>query len=549
MQAASSPTEDYSYGTPGMAAPSNNNNDSHNRPTMQQTHVGEFRDDYSNGVPIVVNRATYVYVLSAALNSCNLGYDIGVNTTAGILIQDSMNLSDGQLELFMGSLNFFAMVGALCSSAITDHYGRRGGFVVAAVGFIIGIVIMSFSQSYGGLMFGRVFVGLGVGFGLAIDPLYISEISPAAHRGRLVTWSEIATNVGIVLGFLSGAIFFNMAEGRAWRAMFLMGLILPTIMIYLAIRVMPESPRWLVSKGRESEAKEVLEKVYPPGFKIDAIIDGIKEAIELESEAEHAVGWKMIFFPTPAIRRMLLVGIGTAVAQQAVGIDAIQYFLTFIIRESGIDSRAKQTVILVFLGLLKLVFILIAARLFDTRGRRPLFFISLCGCAAALLLVAFSFIGKDEENTDNSGLAVLGLALYLSAFSLGMGPGAWLIPSEVFAISIRAKAMSLATFSNRLTGTLISSTFLTTANAMSWSGFFVLLAVICLLAAAFLYFFLPETKGRSLEDMSMYFAEITGDNSILEVEETILRRKNQLNLEGIASESLATSDPPPGTMT
>jgi MFS family permease len=115
------------------------------------------------------------------------------------------------------------------------------------------------------------------------------------------------------------------------------------------------------------------------GFKIDAIIDGIKEALELESEAEHAVGWKMIFFPTPAIRRMLLVGIGTAVAQQAVGIDAIQYFLTYIIRESGIDSRAKQTVILVFLGLLKLAFIIIAARLFDTRGRRPLFFISLCG--------------------------------------------------------------------------------------------------------------------------------------------------------------------------
>jgi sugar phosphate permease len=173
----------------------------------------------------------------------------------------------------------------------------------------------------------------------------------------------------------------------------------------------------------------------------------------------------------------------------------------------------------------------------------------MTGCGASLLLVAFSFIGKDDENIDNSGLAVLGLALYLSAFSLGMGPGAWLIPSEVFAISIRAKAMSVATFSNRLTGTLMSSTFLTTANAMSWAGFFVLLAVICLLAAAFLYFFLPETKGRSLEDMSMYFAEITGDNSILEVEESILRRKNQSNSGGNASESMAPSDPPSGTMT
>ena len=127
---------------------------------------------------------------------------------------------------------------------------------------------------------------------------------------------------------------------------------------------------------------------------------------------------------------------------------------------------------------------------------------------AALILIAFS----------SNGLAIFGLSLYMSFFSLGMGPGAWLIPSEIFAISIRAKAMSVATFFNRITATLMASTFLTTTNAIGETGFFLLLGGVCIIGIAFIYFFLPETKGRSLEDMSLYFAEITNDTSILEAE-------------------------------
>ena len=148
----------------------------------------------------------------------------------------------------------------------------------------------------------------------------------------------------------------------------------------------------------------------------------------------------VIFFPSPAFKRMLLVGVGTAVAQQAVGIDAIQYFLTFILDESGIKTRASQTVVLIALGLIKLVVIVLAGHLFDRKGRRPLFFVSLIGMALSLMLVSFAFMG----NANSPGFAVFGLALYLAFFSIGMGPGAWLIPSEVFSTIIRAKAMSLA---------------------------------------------------------------------------------------------------------
>jgi MFS family permease len=251
----------------------------------------------------------------------------------------------------------------------------------------------------------------------------------------------------------------------------------------------------------------------------------MKEALEREQAAGKALGWDIVLFPSPAFRRMLLVGVGVAVGQQAVGIEAVQYFLVYILDESGIKTRAGQTGILLFLGLVKLAFIVVGGKLFDRRGRRPLFFVSLCGMAAALIMLSINFFG----GSSSSGFAIFGLALYLAFFSMGMGPGAWLIPSEIFASCIRAKAMSVATFCNRVTATLMSSTFLSTASAMSWAGFFFLLAVVSFIVLIFLYLYLPETKGRSLEDMSVYFAEITGDRSILDAEARITREREAVD--------------------
>jgi MFS family permease len=161
--------------------------------------------------------------------------------------------------------------GALSAQYVSDTYGRRKTFLVAATGFIFGVVITGIAQTYSVLMLGRMLVGLGVGVGLAIDPLYIAEISPAKHRGELVTWSEIALNVGIVLGFSMSIILAPIADGTEWRWMFFAGTIMPIVMIALVLKVMPESPRWLVSKGRETEAFEILQTIYPKGERVDLI--------------------------------------------------------------------------------------------------------------------------------------------------------------------------------------------------------------------------------------------------------------------------------------
>ena len=143
-------------------------------------------------------------------------------------------------------------------------------------------------------------------------------------------------------------------------------------------------------------------------------------------------------------------------------------------------------------------------------------------------MTAFSFVGGNQKN---ASWTIVGLAFYLAFFSIGLGPGAWLIPSEIFATSIRAKAMSVATFFNRITATLMASTFLSTVNAIGWDSFFFLLAGVCGVFTVFFYCFLPETKGRSLEDMSVFFAEITNDSSLLEAETKILRQRSPIVVE------------------
>lgn len=248
----------------------------------------------------------------------------------------------------------------------------------------------------------------------------------------------------------------------------------------------------------------------------------IKDAIERERIAE-LTGWKTILSPTPSIMRMLIVGVGIAVAQQAVGIDAIQYYLLDVLKESGIESEKGQLGALISLGILKLLFVVVGSKLLDNHGRRSLLFVSLLGMCGACILTSISFI---REN--GSTFAIVGLSLYLSFFSIGMGPVAWLVPSEIFPTSIRAKGMSIATFFNRIVATLMASTFLSTANAISWAGFFLLLACVCGVVFIFVFVLLPETKGRSLEDMALYFAEITDDSDVLRAEKQVTAsRENQ----------------------
>ena len=467
---------------------------------------------------------------------CQLGYDIGVNSGVGIhLVDGSLQMTDLQVEAFMGCFSWASMVGALSASSVSDRVGRRGTFVVASVSFIIGILWTVCSTSLPSLLIGRAVMGLGVGSGLAIDPLYISEVSPPEFRGQLVTWSETATNAGILLGFLFGFATRHMDDDVAWRLMLSLGMILPAVVIVLVATVMPESPRWLIRAGRSQEAEAVLTKCYAPGSDVPAVV----AAIQKECDDEDAAGstgpgrsWQALLCDSPAyVKRMLIVGVGVAASQQTTGVEAVQYYILFILASSGIQGRDAQFGYLLLIGFIKVIVIVAAGHLFDNPrvGRRALLIGSNVGLFFSLLLLGGNFIAIDEANTSlpnglllnatDSGnsqdgptagggsgvLAVFALLVYVTAFSLGMGPGAWLIPSEVFSLEVRARAMSLATFSNRSLAAVAGATFLSLRSALSNAGVCFLFAVLTLVNTAFMYYCVPETRGTSLESMRRYF--------------------------------------------
>lgn len=500
--------------------------------------------------------SNYVRLMAiiASINSCNLGYDQGVN--AGVVSSfqrkggDGLRLSDLQIEFFIGLLSFTALIGAMIMPIITDRYGRRWTLFSSQLIFISGITVMICAPGYGVLMFGRGITGIGIGIGLAIDAMYIAEIAPAKHRGQLVSWSETADNTGILLGFIASYVFRNTPGDAQWRATIGLGLILPSLMLFLVYFVLSESPRWLIKQGRREEAADVLAKcnhgnvvsvsgggvvanqdrvrdannmtavAAPSNLKTSIndndgsssnssnssscsssmgmeLVQQLEEEMRKEERASAGMTWNRIF-SDPVSRRKLYAGVGTAIIQQMTGEESILYYMISILADAGITSVDEQFGALVVVGIAKVLAIIVAGYVFDYSGRRPLLMLSNAGIALSLFLLA-----GVSNRVPAAGFAAL--VLYVVAFSSGMGPGAWLIPSEVFSNDIRAKGMSLCTFSNRSASLLVSSTFLSMRRAMTNTGIFLFYGALAVCGIVYIFIFVPETRGRNLEQVHELF--------------------------------------------
>jgi len=499
-------------------------------PSISETEITTL--DENDGVKIITQKpalkstqATLIYALFATLLSCNLGYRVGVTAASSEMVQRSLNLSNSKVELYLGASNLFAMIGSLLSYIVLDRFGRRYTFCLSATFSIFGYILLCAANNYGMLIAGASFLGMGEGCALVVTNVYISEIVQAAHRGQIGSWNEGALNVGILLGFISGLAFSGVSDNEAWRLMFAIGVILPGTMIYLAIYVLPESPRYLVLKGRDGEAAKVLKEMYPDRYDVKAIVNEIRKRIEKETAIEDGTGWNAILSPTPAFRRIIIVGLGMATAKMAVGIDGIQFFLVYILREGGIKSRTTLSAILIGFGAIKLASVIIAGYLLDRSGRKPLLIISLSGMVVSLLVVSGGFLSEKGGEGRISWVCIIGLGAYLAFFGIGLGPIGLLLPSEIFPTLIRDKGMALASFLNRGVSTLYSLTFLSVTAAITYQWFFLMLSIICMIILIWIHYFVPETKNRSLESMSLYFATITGDQSILNEEKKRLSRR------------------------
>mmetsp|Transcript_20678 Transcript_20678/g.62912 ORF Transcript_20678/g.62912 Transcript_20678/m.62912 type:complete len:556 (-) Transcript_20678:1338-3005(-) len=445
------------------------------------------------------NKWVYHKAGIACLNSLNLGYDVGSIGGGALLVQDDLGLSDEEVQIFIGAASIMSVFGALLAPALCDKLGRRKTFVTSCCVFISGIALVICSENLGVAILGRVFTGLGIGLGLAIDPLYISEISPPWHRGHLVSLSEISINTGIVAGFLMSLCFYTLPMGINWRIIIGLGIVAPSVLLYFAMFTMPESPRWLIANGRTPEARAILKKAYPPDVNVEKVVSDIEDVIHAEQSGRED-GWKPIYKPTPSVKLMLLAGVGLGVMQQISGSEAFIYYSPTILDDAGFTSRGVNFAFMCLIGGVKLGAIGVGAYHVDTTGRRPLLMISTGLMFVFLVSIAFVF-----PHHNLVGLTIFLICAFMAAFSFGVGPITWLGVSEVFPLHLRAKAMSLCTLGNRVTAAIVANTVLTLSNAMGITGFFLFYSILALFSMWYLFRYFPETRGRTLEEMTAYF--------------------------------------------
>ncbi|XP_031091760.1 probable polyol transporter 4 [Ipomoea triloba] len=484
---------------------------SKNKYKRMENEVADYDDDPSHHHHQLEKRRkstrNYVFACAvfASLNNVLLGYDVGVMSGAILFIQEDLKITEVQEEVLVGILSIVSLLGSLVGGRTSDAIGRKWTMGLASIIFQTGAAIMTVAPSFKVLMIGRLFAGVGIGFGVMIAPVYIAEISPTVERGTLTSFPEIFINLGILLGYVSNYAFSGLPAHINWRIMLAVG-ILPSVFIAFALFVIPESPRWLVVQNRVEEAKAVLMKTNDNDAEVEERLAEIQLAAGVtnaEKYEEKAV-WRELLSPSPALRRMLITGFGIQCFQQITGIDATVYYSPEILKAAGIVGESKLLAATVAVGVTKTAFILIAIFLIDRVGRKPLMYASTIGMTACLFGLAFSltFLG---EGSVGISLAILFVCGNVAFFSVGLGPVCWVVTSEIFPLKFRAQASALGAVGNRMCSGLVAMSFLSVSRAITVGGTFFIFSAISALAVAFTYKFIPETKGKSLEQIESLF--------------------------------------------
>lgn len=378
---------------------------------------------------------------------------------------------------------------------------------------------MGFSPNYSFLMFGRFVAGIGIGYALMIAPVYTAEVSPASSRGFLTSFPEVFINGGILIGYISNYAFSKLTLKVGWRMMLGVGAI-PSVLLTVGVLAMPESPRWLVMRGRLGEARKVLNKTSDSKEEAQLRLAEIKQAagipescnddvVQVNKQSNGEGVWKELFlYPTPAIRHIVIAALGIHFFQQASGVDAVVLYSPRIFEKAGITNDTHKLLATVAVGFVKTVFILAATFTLDRVGRRPLLLSSVGGMVLSLLTLAISLTVIDHSERKLMwavGSSIAMVLAYVATFSIGAGPITWVYSSEIFPLRLRAQGAAAGVAVNRTTSAVVSMTFLSLTRAITIGGAFFLYCGIATVGWIFFYTVLPETRGKTLEDMEGSF--------------------------------------------
>jgi sugar porter (SP) family MFS transporter len=468
----------------------------------------------------------YVILIAAiaAFGGLLFGFDTGVISGALLLIKNDPELViNGMTQLpertqeWIVSITVLgAAAGALSSGRITDVLGRKKVLIITAFIFAVGSVGLAMASSVFLLILWRLIVGIAIGVASYTVPLYISELSPTHVRGALVSINQLAITVGIFTSYLVDLGFANVDEG--WRWMFIVGLI-PSLILGIGMFFLPDSPRWLMTYKGEEKARKVLDKVGE--YNKEEVLSQIKSNIQAEKKEAgifSVLGAKWV-------RPALIIGIGIMLFQQFIGINTIIYYSPTIFEMAGFGADSANAVYEAILpslpiGLVNVLFTIVSIYLVDRWGRKPLLYLGLIGMIIALVAlgIGFTFHGA-VGGAALKWISFVSMIIYIPFFAISLGPIAWLLISEVYPTKIRGLGMSLATMVNWLCNFLIANTFLSLGKVTTGEmpnpagegmlvnpgGAFFIYAVIGVLGLIFVYSYIPETKGHSLEKIEEHF--------------------------------------------
>lgn len=467
-----------------------------------------------------VNGYALACALIASVISIIFGYDTGVMSGAMIFIKEELKTNDHQLEILAGILNLCALAGSLVAGRTSDYIGRRYTVVLSAVIFLLGAVLMGYAPNFAVLMTGRCTAGIGVGFALMIGPVYSAEISSPSTRGFLTSLPELCISLGILSGYVSNYLLAKLPLQVGWRLM--LGLpAIPSLILAVGVLKMPESPRWLAMQGRLADTEKILLRISNTRQEAEARFRDIKIAAT-ETHGGHGV-WKKLLLPSPAVRRMLLAAVGILFFEHATGIEAVVLYGPRIFKKAGVTGKDKLLLATVGVGLTKTTFIVVATFLMDKFGRRRLLLVSTAG-----MIVALASLGSGLTFADRSAeplrwalaFSIFATYAYVAFFSIGLCPVTWVYSSEIWPLELRAQGMSVGVAVNRLTNAVISMTFISISEVITIGGSFFMFAGVSVVAWLYFYCLLPETKGRSLEDMEMLFTKTTAQSTPRPTDET-----------------------------
>jgi SP family galactose:H+ symporter-like MFS transporter len=429
----------------------------------------------------------FVVALVAALAGLLFGYDTGVISGAILFIKDQFHLAAGAEERVVSSVLLGAVIGAALSGTVADYLGRRKSIIIASILFSLGAIGCALAPGIPILILYRLVIGLAIGVASYTAPLYISEISPPKLRGGLVSLNQLMITCGIVVSYI---IDYLLSLGNnEWRWMFAVGAV-PAAILFIGMLFLPETPRWLVSKGFVDKARDVLNRTQK-GKDADKEIDEISKTL-----TQKKCTWSEIF--QPLIRPAIIVGVGLAFFQQATGINTIIYYAPTIFEFAGFASHQVAILATIGVGIVNVLMTVVAIWLLDKLGRKPLLYAGLIGMALSLgiLGMAFKLHGLTKVM---QWVAVGSVLLYIASFAVSLGPIFWLIIAEIYPLRIRGRAMSLATVSNWGFNMVVAATFLTFIEKLGKTGVFWLYGFVAILGILFCYLFVPETKGLTLE--------------------------------------------------